>query len=81
MSKYSVDERSINGANGAFTIVELVVVIAVIGLLAALAVGAYDKVVNQAKVTKSLASVSALASARRKREHWRRRHAKASREV
>lgn len=47
-----------------FTIVELIVVITVIGLLAALAVGAYNKVVNNAKVAKSTALVATLASAK-----------------
>jgi len=51
-------------ANGAFTIVELVVVITVIGLLAAVAVGAYNKVVNDAKIAKSLALVNTLAQAK-----------------
>ena len=40
--------------NRGFTIVELIVVITVIGFLAAIAVGAYNKVVNDAKSTKSL---------------------------
>ena len=40
-------------ANRGFTIVELIVVITVIGFLAAIAVGAYNKVVNDAKTTKS----------------------------
>jgi prepilin-type N-terminal cleavage/methylation domain-containing protein len=51
-------------ANSGFTIVELIVVITVIGLLAAIAVGAYNKVVNDAKVTKSMALVNTLATAK-----------------
>jgi prepilin-type N-terminal cleavage/methylation domain-containing protein len=51
-------------ANRGFTIVELIVVITVIGLLAALAVGAYNKVVNDAKQTKALALVNTLATAK-----------------
>jgi prepilin-type N-terminal cleavage/methylation domain-containing protein len=43
--------------NPGFTIVELIVVVTLIGLLAALAVGAYNKVVNDAKVAKSTALV------------------------
>jgi prepilin-type N-terminal cleavage/methylation domain-containing protein len=51
-------------ANRGFTIVELIVVITVIGLLAALAVGAYNKVVNDAKTTKALALINTLATAK-----------------
>ena len=51
-------------ANRGFTIVELIVVITVIGFLAAIAVGAYNKVVNDAKTTKSLALVNTLATAK-----------------
>ena len=51
-------------ANNGFTIVELIVVVTVIGLLAASAVGAYNKVVNDAKITKSLALVNTLQTAK-----------------
>jgi prepilin-type N-terminal cleavage/methylation domain-containing protein len=51
-------------ANRGFTIVELIVVITVIGFLAAIAVGAYNKVVNDAKTTKSLALVNTLSTAK-----------------
>jgi prepilin-type N-terminal cleavage/methylation domain-containing protein len=50
--------------NRGFTIVELIVVITVIGFLAAIAVGAYNKVVNDAKFTKSLALVNTLSTAK-----------------
>jgi prepilin-type N-terminal cleavage/methylation domain-containing protein len=50
--------------NRGFTIVELIVVITVIGFLAAIAVGAYNKVVNDAKATKSLALVNTLSTAK-----------------
>ena len=42
-------------ANNGFTIIELIVVVTVICLLVAIAVGAYNKGFNDAKVTKSLA--------------------------
>jgi prepilin-type N-terminal cleavage/methylation domain-containing protein len=51
-------------ANHGFTIIELIVVVTVIGLLATIAAGAYNKVVNEAKVTKSLALVNTLATAK-----------------
>jgi len=50
--------------NRGFTIVELIVVITVIGFLAAIAVGAYNKVVNDAKAAKSLALVNTLSTAK-----------------
>jgi prepilin-type N-terminal cleavage/methylation domain-containing protein len=50
--------------NRGFTIVELIVVITVIGFLAAIAVGAYNKVVNDAKTTKSLALINTLSTAK-----------------
>jgi prepilin-type N-terminal cleavage/methylation domain-containing protein len=50
--------------NRGFTIVELIVVITVIGFLAAIAVGAYNKVVNDAKRTKSLALRNTLSTAK-----------------
>jgi MSHA pilin protein MshA len=51
-------------ANSGFTIVELIVVITVIGLLFAIAVGAYNKVVNDAKTAKSLALINTLSTAK-----------------
>jgi prepilin-type N-terminal cleavage/methylation domain-containing protein len=50
--------------NRGFTIVELIVVVTVIGFLAAIAVGAYNKVVNDAKTAKSLALVNTLSTAK-----------------
>ena len=50
--------------NRGFTIVELIVAVTVIGLPAALAVGAYNKVVNDAKKAKSLALVKTLSTAK-----------------
>ena len=50
--------------NQGFTIVELIVVVTVIGLLAAVAVGAYNKVVNDAKIAKSTALVNTLSTAK-----------------
>jgi prepilin-type N-terminal cleavage/methylation domain-containing protein len=50
--------------NRGFTIVELIVVVTVLGLLAALAVGAYNTVVSQAKQAKSQALVSTLSTAK-----------------
>jgi prepilin-type N-terminal cleavage/methylation domain-containing protein len=51
-------------ANRGFTIVELIVVVTVIGFLAAIAIGAYNKVVNDAKAAKSLALVNTLSTAK-----------------
>src|ERR1700741_5054613 len=50
--------------NQGFTIVELIVVITVIALLSAIAVGAYNKVVNDAKVAKSTALINTLSTAK-----------------
>jgi prepilin-type N-terminal cleavage/methylation domain-containing protein len=51
-------------ANRGFTIVELIVVVTVIGFLAAITIGAYNKVVNDAKAAKSLALVNTLSTAK-----------------
>jgi prepilin-type N-terminal cleavage/methylation domain-containing protein len=51
-------------AKRGFTIVELIVVVTVIGFLAAIAIGAYNKVVNDAKAAKSLALVNTLSTAK-----------------
>jgi prepilin-type N-terminal cleavage/methylation domain-containing protein len=50
--------------NRGFTTVELIVVVTVIGILATIAVGAYNKVVNDAKTAKSLALVNTLSTAK-----------------
>ena len=47
-----------------FTIVELIVVVTIVGLLASIAVGASSHVLRQAKVSKSLALISTLATAK-----------------
>ena len=47
-----------------FTITELVVVLTVIGLLAALAITAYNKLANDAKIAKSATMVATLATAK-----------------
>ena len=47
-----------------FTIVELIVVVTVISILAALASGAYNKVVNDAKLTNANALISTLSAAK-----------------
>jgi prepilin-type N-terminal cleavage/methylation domain-containing protein len=47
-----------------FTIVELIVVVTVISILSALAMGAYNKVVNDAKLANTSALVSTLATAK-----------------
>ena len=51
-------------ANRGFTIIELIVVVTVIGLLAAVAVGAYNKVVYDAKLAKTQALINTLATAK-----------------
>ena len=51
-------------ANRGFTIIELIVVVTVIGILAAVAVGAYNKVVYDAKVAKKQALINILATAK-----------------
>jgi type IV pilus assembly protein PilA len=59
-----MNRKSKTRKNQGFTIVELIVVITVIALLAAIAVGAYNKVVNDAKVAKSTALVNTLSTAK-----------------
>ena len=49
---------------GGFTFTELIVVVTVVTLLAALAVGAYNKFVNDAKVAKSIALINTLSTAK-----------------
>ena len=49
---------------GGFTITELVVVVTVVMLLAAFALGAYNKLVNDARGAKSAALISTLATAK-----------------
>jgi prepilin-type N-terminal cleavage/methylation domain-containing protein len=53
-----------NRQHNGFTIIELIVVVTVIGLLNAIAVGAYNKVVNDARVAKQVATVNALSTAK-----------------
>jgi hypothetical protein len=49
---------------GGFTIAELIVVVTVVILLTSLAVGAYNKLINDARVAKSAALISTLATAK-----------------
>jgi Tfp pilus assembly protein PilE len=49
---------------GGFTITELIVVVTLIILLAALAIAAYNKVVNDARIAKSAGLVATLATAK-----------------
>ena len=59
-----VADHSRRAGERGFTIVELIVVMTVISILSALAAGAYNKVVNDAKLANAIALVSTLATAK-----------------